>query len=373
MDTGMGSCVAILCRVALFALGVAAMGACSVETREDGDPADGAGLEDAAADGVAEPDTSVDADIRDDGLVERDWAAQRDTLLRLLWEDGRLPTAPPTTVEREIESPIYPGLAGVTSVDRLTFSTAYDLYSVIDLYHAEAPNGRLAVYHEGHGHNVTSPLATEMLLGLGYSVLVINMPMFGPNVDPDFSTTGRRHCELEPLEAEDPRLMHVFLSPVAMAIHYALETHGYDDEHVVMVGLSGGGWTTTLYAALDPRISASFPVAGSLPHDLRGAADVGEFEQLEERPFYRGATFPELYALGTTGGRTQIQALNYDDTCCFKVRGRVREIREYEAEVAEAAEANGGWFEVFVSRVHDGHQVSAETRDRIAEELADPG
>ena len=33
-----------------------------------------------------------------------------------------------------------------------------------------------------------------------------------------------------------------------------------------MVGLSGGGWTTNLIAALDDRIKYSFNVAGPFPY-----------------------------------------------------------------------------------------------------------
>jgi hypothetical protein len=35
-----------------------------------------------------------------------------------------------------------------------------------------------------------------------------------------------------------------------------------------MLGLSGGGWSTTLAAAVDPRIQLSFPTAGSVPPGL---------------------------------------------------------------------------------------------------------
>jgi PhoPQ-activated pathogenicity-related protein len=36
-------------------------------------------------------------------------------------------------------------------------------------------------------------------------------------------------------------------------------------KHIVMAGLSGGGWTTTIAAAIDPRIQLSIPIAGSIP------------------------------------------------------------------------------------------------------------
>ena len=39
-----------------------------------------------------------------------------------------------------------------------------------------------------------------------------------------------------------------------------------------MLGLSGGGWSTTLASAVDPRIQLSFPTAGSIPFDLKVGA-----------------------------------------------------------------------------------------------------
>ena len=43
-------------------------------------------------------------------------------------------------------------------------------------------------------------------------------------------------------------------------------------EKFVMLGLSGGGWSTTLASAVDPRIQLSFPTAGSIPFDLKVGA-----------------------------------------------------------------------------------------------------
>ena len=40
-----------------------------------------------------------------------------------------------------------------------------------------------------------------------------------------------------------------------------------------MIGISGGGWTTTVYPAIDTRISESFSVAGSLPLSLRNTIE----------------------------------------------------------------------------------------------------
>jgi hypothetical protein len=93
---------------------------------------------------------------------------------------------------------------------------------------------------------------------------------------------------------------------------------------VQMIGLSGGGWTTTVYAAIDPRVTRSHPVAGSLPFSLRGAApnvtsSVGDREQRRDTlpGFYGAAAYLDLYVMAATGpGRRQLQILNRFDPCC---------------------------------------------------------
>jgi hypothetical protein len=56
--------------------------------------------------------------------------------------------------------------------------------------------------------------------------------------------------------------MRYFIEPVALVAAYAKKL-GY--KHVVMLGLSGGGWTTTVAAAVVTDIDFSIPTAGSMP------------------------------------------------------------------------------------------------------------
>ena len=85
-----------------------------------------------------------------------------------------------------------------------------------------------------------------------------------------------------------------------------------------MIGISGGGWTTTLYAAIDDRISKSFSVAGSLPISLRiESRDIGDYEQTH-REFYSIANYLELYVMCSYGeNRMQMHIFNKLDPCCF--------------------------------------------------------
>eukprot|EP01051_Picozoa_sp_SAG22_P019665 SAG22_NODE_3704_length_1566_cov_1.912065_2_plen_119_part_00 len=61
--------------------------------------------------------------------------------------------------------------------------------------------------------------------------------------------------------------MRFFLEPIILTINYATEVLGY--EKIVMMGLSGGGWSTTIAAAVDPRIDLSMPTAGSIPCEFK--------------------------------------------------------------------------------------------------------
>ena len=56
--------------------------------------------------------------------------------------------------------------------------------------------------------------------------------------------------------------MRYFIEPVALVVAHAKRL-GY--KHIVMTGLSGGGWTTTVASAVLPDIELSIPIAGSLP------------------------------------------------------------------------------------------------------------
>jgi hypothetical protein len=107
---------------------------------------------------------------------------------------------------------------------------------------------------------------------------------------------------------------------------------------IAMAGLSGGAWTTTLYAALDERIQASYQVAGTLPLSLRGDA-LGDWEQIVPG-LYRTASYLDLYALAAHPRRRHVQLLNVNDPCCFS--GRMAE--RYAAPLASVARNLGGSF-----------------------------
>ena len=134
----------------------------------------------------------------------------------------------------------------------------------------------LVIFHDGHmvvsGCHYDDDGTMDWLNELGYDAMHIQMPLHGCNLGPgedplspwshdffaQFAGPDGSHSDEFPF-------LRFFLEPVWLTINYA-QTLGY--KNIVMAGLSGGGWTTTMMAAIDPRIGLSFPVAGSMPCDF---------------------------------------------------------------------------------------------------------
>lgn len=144
----------------------------------------------------------------------------------------------------------------------------------------------LVVLHQGHNAPCVLPGgdpdydgSVDWLNQLGYDVMNHHMPTFQPNANNPYGVACD-HAWFAQFEAQGaPVIGRFFLEPVVRSINYAVGVLGY--KRVVMTGLSGGGWTTTLLAAIDPRIALSAPVAGSLPCDFQHTS--WDFEQCVRR------------------------------------------------------------------------------------------
>jgi hypothetical protein len=134
-----------------------------------------------------------------------------------------------------------------------------------------------------------------------------------------------------------------------------------------MMGLSGGGWTTTVYSALDRRIDASYQVAGSYPFYLRnqlGGSSTSDFEQVNPE-FYQLVDYLELYLLGAAE-RREVQIYNQFDDCCFDGT-YANTYRDY---VSESAALLGGSFDIVIDDTVTEHTISRYALDTILLDIA---
>jgi hypothetical protein len=182
----------------------------------------------------------------------------------------------PQSVSHDIPDDDYVRPAAAARIDELRIEMAY---GVVPLAHhpiarSSEPTPCLVIYHHGHDEPFTAGLRTiTHFLEEGCDVLALSMPLTGRNSQP--SSTWKEsdrwqlstHNALELLESPDFSPLSYFVEPTLAALNHALSRSDY--ARIGMIGISGGGWTTTIYAALDPRVQGSYSVAGSLPLFLR--------------------------------------------------------------------------------------------------------
>lgn len=226
----------------------------------------------------------------------------------------------------------------------------YQTLSTGARYFTAVGNSKLLIFHAGHNQdafdsNVGAGLI-EYAISLGWDILAINMPT---------GDHSRFSAYENPLRA--------FMTPIAESLNYATMQKAYAT--IEMSGLSGGGWSTVLYAAMDERITRSVPVAGSWPWYLRtNPKDVGDYEQTLPG---LTASYLDLYALAATSGREQLQIFFDQDPCCFAGTAPPG----YLATTKSAAQSLGGDFDVQVL-AHNQHDVPPMVYAMIAGEAPAP-
>lgn len=289
--------------------------------------------------------------IRFDTLAEAN--TKRDQLVNYIWAGG-LPTTALPSVTANLGNAVFSGdLNGinpalVSSVSRLDANVSnFDFHSTSYLLRPsnDAHQNRVVILHQGHS-DFGTPLdagvreTANALLQQGFSVNLMQMPLFGWNTDRTASIPGQGTIDyglsynghgsiiLNTGPVNGGVGFRLYLEPIIQSINYAQTLGGLVD--ISMVGISGGGWSTHLAAALDPRISLSVPVAGAAPLYVRNAdpKSLGDLEQYYA-PLYDEniapdgsgggvATWLEIFALGGYGsGRQQIYVTNQFDPCCF--------------------------------------------------------
>ena len=264
------------------------------------------------------------------------------------------------------------GSDNLDEVDRIDIRMDYELHSYVYHLHPKRKINRLLIFHMGHSNDILTAGGRETIryfLDKGFSILTFWMPLFGENTRtaqnvPNHGTytfssgTAGHDVMSSVLENSRGSFIRFFIEPVIVALNYAEGQFDYGD--INMVGISGGGWTTHLCAALDTRIKLSFPVAGSLPLYLRSGpcpnGSKGDAEQCWPALYERIASWLDIYILGSYGrGRGQVHILNQYDSCCFWGIN----YRTFQPFVTEAVKALGeGFYYLYLDSSHKDHKIS---------------
>lgn len=320
--------------------------------------------------------------------------SHRARLISFIWE-GAIPSTMP---EFTGNVSLPPEASGITidliaKIDKLDANVSgWDFHAVSYILHPKSHRDSkdVVLLHQGHSNDLGEGIdqTANHLLGHGFTVVLMAMPLFAWNTDRGALIEGRtvtfrnhddiiRHFEQKRESAGWG--FRFFLEPVVQNINYMVANHGVED--VSMIGLSGGGWTTSMIAAIDQRVRRSVPVAGSAPLYHRYVENhpdtLGDAEQTFALMFSEEinedgkgggiATWLEIYALGGYGSkREQVQVSNEFDSCCFSGRFHVT----YEEVVASRVRSLGkGRWRHMLDSTHHGHRISPYTLTEVINPL----
>lgn len=299
---------------------------------------------------------------------------KRDSLTEYIWKDLGFPSFMPSSIETNIHDSNFSNTNNLKQIDKITINMEHDVNSIAYLFHSEKSNNKLVIYHQGHGGGFIRDAKTiEFFLKNNYSVLAFSMPLLGMNNQPVVEIPNFGKIKLEShnhfylLDSTQFSPIKYFLEPVAVSLNYIDENFDFDSYY--MVGISGGGWTTTLYSAIDPRIIQSYSVAGSLPTYLRSSPDdLGDYEQILPL-LYQNANYLDLYILDSYGSnRKHVQIFNKYDPCCFAGDS----FTTYEDEIKNTLSKLGmGTFAVYLDDTHKEHKISEHALSLIINNMND--
>ncbi|WKT58329.1 hypothetical protein QVH35_02415 [Candidatus Nitrosotenuis chungbukensis] len=317
-------------------------------------------------------DTYVEFDIASIIHItsEQDILEKRAKLINYVFKDNEtFLTKIPDSIESNIVDDRYSDMENLERIDRFSILMEYGVNSYPYLFLAKDGNNKLVVYHQGHdGDFVKGKETIRTLLQNKYSVLAFSMPLTGQNTNPVIESEhfGKfklvYHNDLQFLETENFSPLKFFIEPVSSSLNYLDQQ--YDFEHYYMMGISGGGWTTGVYSAIDPRIEKSFPVAGTAPMFLRfnNPKNMGDYEQTVPK-FYMIANYLDQYIMASYGdGREQLQIFNKYDPCCLSGD----QYKTYEDEIQGILSQLGkGNFSIFIDENNQYHSISSISLDKI--------
>jgi len=302
---------------------------------------------------------------------ENDVIDKRKTLTNFIWND-EIPYSSTLLIEKNIIDERYQNISNLKSIYRLDIGMEYNINSIAYLFLPENSNDKLIIYHQGHGGDfVDGKDNIDFFLDKNYSVLAFSMPLLGMNNQPiiDLDHFGKikftNHKQLQFLESSDFSPVKFFIEPIGVSLNYLDENFDFDSYY--MMGISGGGWTTVLFSAIDDRISQSYSVAGTIPIFMRSdSKNIGDYEQIIPE-LYAIANYLELYILNSYGDdRIHVQIFNNNDPCCFS--GNISGI--YDDKINQRLiKLDKGNFFLYIDDTHNEHKISEYSRNLILKHM----
>ena len=278
-----------------------------------------------------------------------------------------------------IEPPIVGRVRGYASASSFVVAYHAQLSSRCTRFVPPNPSpGKVAIYMNGHLGTVRFGATTiEQLLDRGWQVIAVDMPLAGVNAE-DQTPTLRTHDSFHAWDSADFSPVSLFLLPLKAIVDQIEAEPG--SHTIMLIGKSGGGWTSFMYGALDERVDYVVGIACGMPMsqwlrrralddptplpplgwraalglraDLARAPFAADYEQVDPL-IYESVGYEDI--MPVAGSRGTFYVYNQYDACCFRMRPDDAFIR-YLKDASLALDKPIG---VFVDQENLRHSLSA--------------
>ena len=291
-----------------------------------------------------------------------EFSAVRSDLINRIWSGSGFPTTGATSTQTAITDPLAALGSSPTNLlrcDGMTIQMRDNSNNLLTtsqyfVWHPtlQSSNGKGIITVGGHSSipelyaiRGGRDLIIKELVEAGYTVLGTHMPF--ANADPSQMVANHNA-----LPAPTPTLNYL-RTFVEGQIRAANQLSGITSWGIT--GLSGGGWTALLVAALDPRFTGHSH-AGFWPLFISDLSR--DWEQFLPG-IYPNYDYTDLTLMATSGGRKFLQSYATEDSCCFTQAQY--NTKPYAPLMASIVQESGGRYEL-LTVVDNQHRWQPDAR-----------
>ena len=304
---------------------------------------------------------------------------KRQNMMEYIWKGNGISDLIPIKIEKNITDVRF-DMKDIEQIDKLTVEMDYGFKSIAYLFFPKSlmdseniqKNNSLVIYHQGHkgGFADEGKKTIEELLKNNYAVLAFSMPLIGQNNQPMVDIPNRgvfhfwSHSSFHFLDNSNFSSLKYYFEPIMKSLNYVDKNYSFEKYH--MVGLSGGGWTTMVYSAIDPRINHSYAVSGGYPGYLQQMSKSVEYERTASG-IESIVNYPEMYVMSSFGEHRKSMHISIEWDTGYRCGNFAQ---TYDKPVKEMVKQLGsGVFKSYLDSSIIGHEISDKSLSIILEEL----
>ena len=202
-------------------------------------------------------------------------------------------------------------------IKKLRFEAVPGLWVPGLLYEPLKLDGKAPIFLNVNGHDGKGKAADykqiRCINQAKRGIIALNLEWIGMG---QLRTPGFAHTKLNQIDLCGTSGVAVHFLAMQRGLDILLAHPSADSTRVGVAGLSGGGWQTIVFSALEPRVTLSNPVAGysSFVTRIHHYSDLGDSEQT---PVDLAATADYAHLTAMLAPRVALLTFNEKDNCCF--------------------------------------------------------